>query len=758
MAVHQLLPSFKAGDAMGQAALHLQLLLRRMGHFGEIHAHEVEPGLSALARPARALRPAPDDWVFYHHGIASPLSSQLIRLRCRRAVVFHNISPARFYRDTGLEEPLRTGRAQLAALAPYCELSVGVSDFNARELREAGHPNVHTVRLFIEKERFGADRADGRFLRRLARPGRPTLLSVGRLVPHKRCEDLLSLHEAFLEREPAARLLFVGGADEGGAYYRGLLRRARALRGVSFLGRTDHAQLVAAYRASTLFVSMSEHEGFCVPLLEAMATDLPVMAYAAAAVPETLGGHGVAFTGKHFGALAEVARELHADTALREAVVKGQHERLEQLSPEHAQAELAQALRSVTPRRAARSAAAAGTTRPRVGIVVQRYGDVSGGAEFHARLIAQKLAPHWDLRILTTCARDHLTWANELPEGADRVDGLPVTRFAVDAPREMKSFNALSRSLFGRSLERMREEQWVAEQGPRVPGLLRHLAERRDDYDGFVFFTYLYAPTVWGLPLVADRALLVPTAHDEAPFQFDVYGDAFERPRALLCNTPEEAALIQRRFPGHAPIQVVGVGVDKVKGQAARFRMRFGIERPYLLYVGRLEAGKGVPELLKFHAQLRRRDPEAPELVLAGRAAMPLPTEGVRALGRISEEDKADGLAGALAAVVPSRFESLSLLTLEAFAQGTPVLARAESEVLRGQVERSGAGTLFHDAVSFHEGVRFIQAQRPALSRAARAFVEKHPWTRVVSTYCEALAKVMKANRGRGSSREDPGT
>src|SRR5688500_2975883 len=139
MAVHQLIPSFVAGDATGQAALHLQLLLRRMGHAAELYAGEVGSGLESLAHPFSELRPAPDDWVFYHHGIASSLSGLLMHLPCRRGLVFHNISPARFYTGTPLAETLTSGRAQLAAMAPFVELALGVSDFNSAELRAAGY-------------------------------------------------------------------------------------------------------------------------------------------------------------------------------------------------------------------------------------------------------------------------------------------------------------------------------------------------------------------------------------------------------------------------------------------------------------------------------------------------------------------------------------------------------------------------------------------------------------------------------------------
>jgi len=742
MAVHQLIPSFVAGDATGQAALHLQLLLRRLGHSGELYAAEVGSGLDSLAHPVSALRPAPEDLVLYHHGIASPLSSRLMHLPCRRGVVFHNISPASAYAGTPLAEALVAGRAQLAAMAPFVDVAIGVSDYNSAELREAGYRHVHTVPLFVEPSRFAREAADKAMLARLAGPG-PVMLSVSRVAPHKRFEDLLALHAELLKLRPTARLLMVGGYEPGSRYFRSLQRTARGLTGVHFLGRLDHAQLVAAYRSAQVFVSMSEHEGFGVPLIEAMAAELPVLAYGAAAVPETLGGAGIAFDEKRFSLLAELVVEVCDNRALREGLLAGQARRLEDFSAPASQAALAKALKTL-PRPARR--ASGSRKKPRVGFVVQRYGEVTGGAERHAQQVVEQLAPHWDVTVLTTCAKNHLSWENVFPAGEQRdAAGARVLRFPVTRVRHIRPFNALSKQVFDRSNERLREEHWVAEQGPVVPGLLTHLDTHGADYDGFVFFTYLYAPTVWGLPLVADRALLVPTAHDEPPIRFGVYADVFDRPAALLCNTPEEVALIDRYFPDHAPARVVGVGVD-VPGapEPQRFRDRHGIRNPYLLYVGRLEAGKGIPELLAHYRELRARFHDAPDLVLAGEAHMDLRGEGVHPVGRISEQDKYDALAGALMVTVPSRFESLSLLTLEAFAAGTPVLVNGHSEVLVGQVERSGAGRGYTDLESFITGLREVGEQRVRLSRNAKTYAARYTWPRVVDAYREEMDRIIR--------------
>ncbi|MCP3140453.1 glycosyltransferase family 4 protein [Pyxidicoccus xibeiensis] len=744
MAIHQLIPSFVPGDATGQAALHLQLLLRRMGHAGALYADEVGAGLEGLASPASALRPEPGDLVLYHHGIASPLSSRLMHLPCRRGVVFHNISPARFYTGLPLADALVAGRAQLAAMAPFADVAIGVSDFNAAELRAAGYGNVHTVPLFIEPERFSHASADAKLLERLSGPG-PVLLGVSRVMPHKRFEDLLTLHREVLRLRPQARLLMVGGYEPGSRYFRALKREAKGLRGVHFLGRLSHAELVAAYRSASVFVSMSEHEGFGVPLIEAMAAEVPVLAYGAAAVPETLGGAGVAFDQKRFAFLAELAVDLSEDLSLREPVLAGQRRRLEHFSAASAQLALSRALEGLLPRPAPRPRKA--PKRPRVGLVVQRYGEVTGGAEKLAAQVAEHLTPHWDITVLTTCAKNHLSWENVFPPGPDEVDGVKVLRFPSTRVRNIRGFNRLSRQVFDRNNERLREEQWVAEQGPMSPGLLHHLATARDAYDGYLFFTYLYAPTVWGLPLVADRALLVPTTHDEAPIKFGVYTDVFERPRALLCLTPEELTIIEKYFPRHARTRVVGVGVDRPKAEGARFREKHGIRGHYLLYVGRQEPGKGVGELLEYHQALKARYADAPDLVLAGDTNMELSGEGVRYLGRIDEQDKHDALAGALAVVVPSRYESLSLLTLESFAQGTPVLVNGRSDVLVGQVERSGAGRTYTDLDSFIQGLREVGDERGPLGKRGLEYVKKQGWPQVVAAYREEMERILQENR-----------
>lgn len=725
---------------MGQAAIAWQRVLRHLGHEGQVYADEVAPAWRSLVRPATELKPRADDFVLYHHGIASPLAGRVMLMPCRKGVVFHNVTPARFYVGKRLEEALVSGRAQLAALADVVDVSIGVSRFNARELEVAGHREVKVVPLFVEPERFAARCMDVKLSARLAKAGRPRVVSVSRVVPHKRMEDLISLHEELRRVAPLAELWVVGGFAAGNEDFKALKKKAQRIGGVTFLGRVSHAELVAAYRSADVFVSMSEHEGFGVPLVEAMAAELPVLAFGAAAVPETMGGRGIVFDEKHFAALAELVQLVSGDQDLRAKVIAGQRERVAELSFSATRDALAKCLPA--PAKVARKGG-----RPRVAMVVQRFGEeLTGGAESLARQVALHLAPHAKLEVFTTCATDHLTWANELPPGESRDGALSVHRFPVRRPRRLREFNRLSDSLFKRPLDFVSETHWLAEQGPLAPGLLEAIATRAGEFDAFLFFTYLYLPTAWGVPLVANKAVVVPTAHDEAPLAFQAFDDAFTLPRSLLCSTPEEAALIERRFAKPARRRIVGSGIEPLPAKPRRFREHFGITGPYLLYLGRMEAGKGVLDLVSRHQALVSAFHDAPSLVLAGAGNVQPRGTRVICVGRIDEQHKWDALAGALAVVVPSRYESLSLLTLEAFSVGTPVLGNAASDVVVGQLERSGGGVPFEldDDASFGEAVRRVGVERAAMGKAGEKYAAQFTWDAVTAAYLDEIERIRR--------------
>ena len=400
-------------------------------------------------------------------------------------------------------------------------------------------------------------------------------------------------------------------------------------------------------------------------------------------------------------------------------------------------------------------------TRPRIAFVVQRAGDeVNGGAEYLCLAVARAMASIWDVDIITTCARDYDTWADFYPPGAQHVDGVTIRRFPVDRPRATAQHDRMNRRLLehGASATTAEQEAWMKSQGPYSTPMLRYIRDNAATYERFFFYTYLYATTYFGLPLVAEKAVLVPFAHDEWPIHLPFYDVFFERPQAFVFSTPEERAFLQRRFPGTTLAgPTIGLGIATPEGaRGERFRHRVGIERPYLLYVGRIDAGKGCLRLIETFARYREYYADDLALVLIGRAVVAIPdVPGVFAVGFVDEATKFDALAGAVALVQPSAMESLSIVLLEAWSVGRPVLVSAESDVLVGQTRRANGGLWYGDDTEFGVALRLLNTPLgPQLGECGRAFVdENYRWPLIVEQY-EALRVELNAREApAGASR-----
>jgi glycosyltransferase involved in cell wall biosynthesis len=380
----------------------------------------------------------------------------------------------------------------------------------------------------------------------------------------------------------------------------------------------------------------------------------------------------------------------------------------------------------------------------RLAFVTQRYGpDVAGGSESLARAVAERLAVDDRVTVLTTCARDYVTWRNELPPGREELNGVEILRFASEQERDLASFNAFAEPLYGREASDEEEREFLRRQGPYVPALAEHIAAHADEYDAVLFFTYLYYPTWAGLRAAPERSILVPTAHDEPALRLRIFREVFEQPRAFaFCSAPEEA-LVRERFPiGARPTRVTGIGIDTPeRPDSAGFAKRYALDgRPFALYAGRIDAGKGCTEMLDFYARYRAEVRDPVELVLIGRAAMSVPdTPGVRYLGFVSEDEKHAAMAGAQVVLCSSPFESLSIVLLESWALGTPALVNAQSAVLKDHCLRSNAGLYYANADEFAAALDWLAtrpALRSALARNGRRYVAEHyRWPTVIERY-----------------------
>jgi glycosyltransferase involved in cell wall biosynthesis len=439
----------------------------------------------------------------------------------------------------------------------------------------------------------------------------------------------------------------------------------------------------------------------------------------------------------------------------------------------------------------------------KLAFVIQRYGaEVLGGSEQLCRLLAERLAIEHEVDVLTTCARDYVTWRNEYPEGSDRVRGVTIRRFANARTRDIDSFNRYSDWIFNSPHTRSDEMEWLKQQGPWCPPLIEYLRRNQQQYDVLIFFTYLYATTVHGIDVNPGRSVLLPTAHDEPAIRLGIYQEVIAKAAALCYLTESERRFVQEAFPDRPLLEdLTGVGVDIPQQQphprmpdspepdaagapaqaaaaaspngvadppeanpqedevtrfpshlltrGAMFRRKHRLYGPVALYGGRIDPGKGCEELLEYFAAYVKDGGEA-TLALMGAKLMPLPEDpSVRFAGLLSDSERTQALEAATLVVCPSPYESLSLLALEALAVGTPILANARSQVLVEHCVRSNGGLWYADRDEFKECLKLLVSDgrlRAALGRNGRDYVRRnYRWDVVLGRYERIFGKVRNA-------------
>ncbi len=388
----------------------------------------------------------------------------------------------------------------------------------------------------------------------------------------------------------------------------------------------------------------------------------------------------------------------------------------------------------------------------KIAIINQRYGlEVNGGSEYYTRQIAEKLKKYYDIEILTTRAIDYITWKNHYPVGVQLINGIPVRRFSVNNERNMEIFKKENSNILQDINHTEQQElHWIDEQGPLSEDLINYIAENSDTYDIFIFVTYLYYHTVKGLPLVADKAILIPTAHDEPYIYFKIFNRIFNIPKAIIFLTDEEKEFVHKRFKNqHIMHDVMGVGIDVPNNiNEDKFRSKYNIKDDYIIYIGRIDIGKNCDSMFKYFVDYKNRNKTTDlKLVLMGKEIIEIPKHpDIISLGFVSEEDKFNGIAGAKALILPSKFESLSISVLEAMSVSVPVIVNGACEVLKAHCIKSKAGLFFNNFYEFEGILNYIFKYDGIYNQmkinSKKYITENYQWNIIVNKFINIIDQI----------------
>jgi glycosyltransferase involved in cell wall biosynthesis len=390
----------------------------------------------------------------------------------------------------------------------------------------------------------------------------------------------------------------------------------------------------------------------------------------------------------------------------------------------------------------------------KLAFVVQRYGlEINGGAELHCRWIAEHLKKYHEVGVLTSRAFDYITWKNHYSEREEIVNGIPVKRFSVTRPRNPERFGRIQNSILENEHTLEDELNWLEEEGPLTPTLIDYIHDHQTDYDYFLYFSYRYYHSYWGINTLPHKSILVPTAEHDPVIHLRIFKELFKKPRAFVYNSVEEKKMINSLSRNEdIPGDVVGVGTEIPSAYSSQeFRQKFGLTGDYVIYIGRIDENKGCVQLFNYFQQFKKEESVDVKLVLVGSSKLNIPSHpDIVYLGFLSEQDKFSGLDGALMLMMPSFYESLSMVTIEAWALGKPVLANAQCEVLKGQCQRSQAGLYYKSYAEFHAAFELLLKSarlREAMGKnGEKYFRDNYTWEVIENKYLCLLDSLEKEN------------
>jgi glycosyltransferase involved in cell wall biosynthesis len=414
------------------------------------------------------------------------------------------------------------------------------------------------------------------------------------------------------------------------------------------------------------------------------------------------------------------------------------------------------------------------TEKKNIAIVCQRFGkSINGGAEVHAYQVALQLLQHYNVTVLTSCAVDYLTWEPEFKPGTYQEDGINIIRFANETRSDRHALKYIRRKITGRlwyqriykylgkpkwwniffgDVNPVKEDQleWLIRQGPYIPSLCGHI--RESNYDAVIGITMLYYPSAAAVQAIPRKGILVPTLHDEKASYYPVYKKVMETPEWLLFNTGAEEKLAHRLFHLTKKTAIAGVGIELIKDQVTpdtSVLNKLGIKERYLVYVGRIDKNKGCHILIQWFTRYLSERKVSCNLIMIGKLHMkPVEHPSVIYAGFLPDDQKTQLMLKAEALVIPSFYESLSLVLLESMACGVPVLANAKAEVLQDHIDKSGGGWAYNNYTEFKRALDELLADETGKKRKGQLgynyVKENYSWEKILEVYKKAIEDVSK--------------
>lgn len=393
----------------------------------------------------------------------------------------------------------------------------------------------------------------------------------------------------------------------------------------------------------------------------------------------------------------------------------------------------------------------------KIAIIVQRYGEeVSGGGEFYARALATHLKELYDVTVLTTTSLE-LTFEKYYEAGEYDDNGVRVIRFDNTRPRNFEVLENLSNDGInnlnaGNETRLGVDLQWADQWGPYCPNLVKYVEKSHDDYEAFIVFTYIYYTSIHCIPVVRDKAIFIPTAHDEIWARLTVFKKLFHLPRCIAYLTQGEKDFVSDFYQNdEVKSDIIGCGVDLPDDiDNLRFREKYKIDSDYIVYVGRIDNSKGCDVLVNYFLKYKQKYPSDLKLVLVGGGEIDCPKDkDVIFTGFVSEVEKFDCISGALLSVAPSEFESLCIAVLESMACSIPILVNCKCKILENHCQNGKNGLGFSTEKEFINNLHKLvsnKEMRDEMGKNAKQYLESNYTWDIVTSKIKSMVDYISAN------------